>query len=182
MLVKDVISLACEFTDNKDLIENLNNDTLTEEQSVIIDSLLNCFNLINEEISTEYVPIIKREVVKTSDFKVNFDDLSYKVLDIIDVKDKLGRKVKFKVFNEFIVAIADKIEVSYSIHPEKLTLSQENNSTLPERVFAYGVAREFFFMQSMFDDADIWEERFKNSLSVLTRKKHDIVIPRRRWI
>ena len=60
MSVKDIIILACEFTENQSLGQALeNNSVLDEEQSEICDSLVKCFNLVNNEVASEYVPIVK---------------------------------------------------------------------------------------------------------------------------
>ena len=182
MLVKDVIKLACNFTENDEIANAIkNNTTLTENQSVVVDMLMNCFNLVRNEIATEYVPIIVKETIVPSDFKIYFSSFSNRVFEIISVKDNNGRNVKYKKFDDYLMVFAGQVEIVYKTIPENLTISQSFSSTLPERVFAYGVAREYYFTQTLFDDADIWEERFKNSLRVLTRKKSEIKMPNRRW-
>ena len=53
MLVKDIIKLACNFTENEDLASKIeNNSQLSEAESLIKDSLVNCFNLINNVLFT----------------------------------------------------------------------------------------------------------------------------------
>ncbi len=184
MLVKDIIALACDFTENQELRKALedNSASLSEEQTLLRDSLVKCFNLVNNEIASEFIPIIKSELVKTKDFKIKFSDLTYKPIQIISVKDTKGRKVKFKVFDDYVVAIANVVEVTYTTMPEEYTFEDEISSTLPERVFAYGIAREYYFMQTLFDEADIWEERFKNTLEILQRKKSGTIMAGRRWL
>lgn len=183
MLVKDIIKLACNFTENEDLASKIeNNSQLSETEGLIKDSLVNCFNLINNEIASEYLPYLKSETFIPTAFKVSFDDFSKDLIEIISVKDKNGRNLKYKKFDSYIVVFAKEVEIVYSYKPDNMTLSSSFDSLLPERVFAYGVAREFYFTQTLFDDADIWESRFKNSLQVLVRKKSEVKIPSRRWI
>mgnify|MGYP005802189387 FL=1 len=183
MLVKDIIALACDFTENSDLKKALEeNEALTDEQNVLCDSLVKCFNLVNNEIASEYIPHIKSETIKTQDFRIDFSSLSYSPCQIISVRDTAGRMVKFKVFDDYIIAMANVVEVVYTTLPHELTLQSQFSSVLPERVYAYGIAREYYFLQTLFDDADIWEERFKNTLQVLQRKRSDTVMPRRRWL
>ena len=86
------------------------------------------------------------------------------------------------MFDDYIIAMANVVEVVYTTLPQELTLQSQFSSVLPERVYAYGIAREYYFLQTLFDDADIWEERFKNTLQVLQRKRSDTVMPRRRWL
>lgn len=182
MQVKDVIKLACEMTDNNDLIDAIDNNNLTDDEQVTIDCLVGCFNLINNEVASEYIPLLHKETMKTQDFKINFDDFSKKMLEIISIKDKLGRNVKYKRFDSYIMTKANEVEIIYSYLPEDVGINNEISSLLPERVYAYGIAREYLFMQSMFDDAQLWDSRFKNSLRVLTRKKGEIKMPKRSFL
>lgn len=183
MSVKDIIILACDFTENQELGQALtNSSTLDDEQLLLQENLVKCFNLVNNEIASEYIPIIKCERVKPQDFKVEFSNLSNKVLQIISVRDTFGRKVRFKVYDNYLMAFASSVDIIYQTLPDTLLITSEFNSTLPDRVYAYGVAREYYFQQTLFDEADIWEDRFKNSLSVLQRKKSETKIPQRRWL
>ena len=74
------------------------------------------------------------------------------------------------------------VEVIYSTPALELKEDEEFTSNLPERIFAYGVAREYFFIKNLYEDANIWEERFKGSLQIMLRRKSEVKIPRRSWI
>ncbi len=183
MLVKDIIKIACSFIGQTSLEKALDEEaTLSEDEQLICDSLVNFFNLVYNEVACEYIPIYNKERVKCEDFKVKFSSLTENPLQIISVKDICGRKVKFKVFDDHLVAIASAVDVLYSVQPKSYQLSDTVASCLPMRVYAYGIAREYYFLQTLFDEADVWEERFKNSLHVLQREKREIRMPRRRWI
>ena len=183
MSVKDIIILACEFTENQSLGQALeNNSVLDEEQSEICDSLVKCFNLVNNEVASEYIPIVKWQRVSTTNFKVEYSSLSSKVLHIISVRDSLGRKVKFKAYDSYLMAFANTVDIIYQAEPAELAIDSEFYSTLPNRIYAYGIAREYYFQQTLFDEADIWEERFKNTLSIMARKRSETHIPKRRWL
>lgn len=183
MSVKDIIILACDFTENKEIGEALeNNSTLTDEQNAIVNDLVKCFNLINNEIASEYFPIIKCENAKTENFKINLSSLSNSVLRVIAVQDYYGRKIKFKIYDDYIMAIANNVNVIYQSLPGNLSLSDEFFTTLPNRVYAYGIAREYYFLQTLFDEADVWEERFKDVLSILQGKRNEIRMPQRRFL
>ena len=82
-----------------------------------------------------------------------------------------------------MMIFARKVFITYSVLPVDLELnSEEVSSVLSERVYAYGVAREYYIMQSLTDEAEIWEERFKASLKSLYRRKSNTFMPSRRWI
>lgn len=183
MLVKDIILKACDFIGNEELSQIITSDgEMTSEQTRELETLVKCFNLVYNEVICEYKPIVKIEKIKVENKKVSFDDFQNKVVNILAVKDNFGEKVAFKVFESYILVDADEVEVWFATTAKDYTINDEIDSTIPERVFAYGIAREYYFIQTLYEDAEIWEERFKNSLQVLDRKKSSTILPRRRWI
>lgn len=183
MLVKDIVALACDFTCNENLSAKMSSSQeLNESEQNQIDCYVKCFNLVNNEIASEFMPIKKVEQFDVNDGKILLSKFTKKPYKILYVKNSLGRKVKFKVYQDHVVVFCKKAIVSYTILPEKLTLSDEFDSFLPERIYAYGVAREYLFMQTKFDDADVFEERFKNSLELICRAIPHSKLPRRRWL
>ena len=184
MKVKDIITLASDFCHEDELASSLRAEggTLSTDGQAKADSLVRCFNLVYEEVSSSYLPIVKIEKVQTSDGKVMFSSLSQKVVDVIEVRNGHGRKIKFRKFDSYIFALADTVEVYYKTLPATLALTGEFSSLLPERVFAYGVAREYFYLTGMDDEAEIYDNRFKDSLLVLLGKNKEVVMPARGWI
>ena len=52
---------------------------------------------------------------------------------------------------------------------------------LSARVLAYGVAGELCNLEMLYDDATIWETRFKNALLFSSRKKGELILKQRGW-
>lgn len=183
MLVKDIIIMACEFLDNQQLAKKLSaGEGLSEEETAMVSESVACFNLVREEISTQILPIMKVDKLKTSNLKISFDDLSAFPVSILAVKDCFGRSIKHRVIEDGIIAFANEVEIWYTACPEKLDLSEEFSSTLPERVYAYGIVREYYIKKALYKDAEVWEERFKNSIELLGNRKSGRTIARRRWL
>ena len=183
MYVKDVITKTCDFIDEREIKEALaSGETLSAQQSEKVDKLLTAVNLVCDEVAREYQPILQVENFVVKNFKLPLCDFAFEVADILSVKDKLGRNVKYKIFEDYVFVCGREIEVIYSSVPDALGIDDDFFSTLPERAIAYGAAREYFFMNGKYDDANAWEERFKNSLQVLLRRKSEVKMPRRRWL
>lgn len=183
MLVKDILIYSCQFLDMGELADKLSqNAVLNEEEEKQVANLEKAFNLVREEISTELLPSIKAETVKTKNLKVLFSELSSFPVSIIAVKDNLGRNVRHRVMGDYLIAYANEVEIWYVAKPEILTKDDEFSSTLPERIYAYGVARESYIQKALYKDAEIWEERFKNSIEMLQPKKSGRKIAGRRWL
>ncbi len=183
MFVKDIILKACDFIENDELAQAIEQDSaLDEEKQNALDKLLKCFNLVRNEIVCEYMPIVNMERVICHDGKINFNQFKKKVVDIISVKDNFGNNVKFKIFDDFMLVEGGDVLVCYNSSTDELDLDGEFFSTISDRVYAYGVVREYYFIQTLYEDAKVWDERFKSSLQIFERKKGDTVLPRRRWI
>lgn len=182
----DIIKLACDFTGNDDLALKLDDSqaVLTSSESKKVNTFLKCLNLVQNEVACEYIPLEKIEDVVASDFKVDYSKLSKKPIAIVWAKDKLGRNIRFKAFSDYMMIFSSRAKIKYYYMPQEIN-SLENDITevlLPMRIYAYGVAREYFLLQNLSDDADVWEVRFKDSLSVFARKKKDVKMPCRRWL
>ncbi len=183
MLVKDIILKACIFTANDELANLVEEGGgLDEEMQNLLDKFVKCFNLVRNEIASEYEPLLKEEIVETEKGKILFSSLQEKVVEVVSVKDMNDNSLVFKNFDNYVEVNCPKVKIYYNAYPQTLTIDGEFNSTLPERVYAYGTAREYYFIESLYEDASIWDERFKNSLQNLIRKKSQTIMPVGRWV
>ncbi|MBE7074041.1 MAG: hypothetical protein E7379_03015 [Clostridiales bacterium] len=183
MKVKDVIIKACDFVACDELEEKLRKgESLSEEDENLKNKLVKCFNLVREEIACEYQPILIAEKFEIKNFKLELKSFSNEVVEIYSIKDRYGRNVHYKIFDNYIFVCGKDVEVIYSTSPKQLTFDDDFSASLPERIFAYGVAREYFFLNNLYQDANIWEERFKGSLQIMLRQKSEVKIPRRSWL
>lgn len=183
MKVKDIIIKACDFVGKDDLASALLAGTeLSDEVIALQDKMVKCFNLIREEIASEYQPILQVENFVVKNFKLELNSFSNDVLEIYSIKDRYGRNVHYKIFDGYIFVCGKEVEVIYSTPAKQLTIDDDFTSSLPERIFAYGVAREYYFINNLYEDANIWEERFKGSLQIMLRRKSEVKVPRRSWI
>ena len=180
----EILRLACDFTQNP-LREKLNStdiSSLTTAESKVADSYLNCLNLVIGEICEQYSPVTTEEILEVNNLKLTFDQFSKKPLNIFSVKNTKGRKIRYKIFDKYILVFADKAKIIYSYSPEAATLVSDIDLMIPARIIAYGVAREYFLLQGQGADADIYENRFKESLKLFISKKTAVRLPRRRWL
>lgn len=158
---------------------------LTEEQSKELDLMLRCLNLIVSEISTDYLPIYKEKEVCFVDRSLNLDSLDSNIFQVVSLKDEYSTNIRFKIIGNELKADATNATIKFTAFAKDCTLDGEIDEfsvKIPDRVFAYGTAMEYSFISSLFDDAEIWESRYKNALLMLSHKKHNLVMPKRRWL
>lgn len=183
MKVKDVIIKACDFLGKDELSFALKEEAiLSELHQQQCDKLLLYFNLIREEIANSYQPNLQAEKFNIKNFKLDISSFSKPLCEIYSIKDKFGRNVNYKIFDGYIFVCAKEVEVIYSAEVQPLSIESEFLATLPERIYAYGVAREECFIENRYEDANMWESRFKGALEIMLRRKSVVKIPQRRWI
>ena len=181
MLVKDIILKVCDFLENKELSQAILKNSLNSQQEEEVETLVKCLNLVRNEIATEMLPNVKLERVASQKGRIDFSSLSHQIIEILSVKDIFGNNAVYDVYSDHITTSETKVDIKYNANPEILAFEDEFFSTIPERVYAYGIVREYYYIQTLYEDAGVWEARFKNSIGALERKKSETVVLKRRW-
>ena len=198
MQVDEILKLSAIFIgeeeiSNMNLLNNINpsmpmdEDVLYQDDEILTkkaDMLLKCLNLVIEDIARDYLPLLHEENIVFNDKKFEYINLSKVICDIIKLQATNGLGIKFKCFPTHIKSDIKKAVITYSYLPEEVTYHEEFNffdNKLTQRIIAYGVAMEYLFLNSLSDEAAIWENRFLSSLQNALRKKHNITLPKRGW-
>lgn len=186
MTVKEIVALASEFVGEKELAGKLratDTVTYTTVEQEKINLLTRAFNLVNQEIASDYLPFLKKEEVNVEGNILSFSALSKAVINIYEVKNSFGKNLKFHVYSNYIEIDGKAKSVVYSYLPGDIALDGdvEMMNGLSARVYAYGIASEYLLIGGVSEDAEIWEERFKESLFVLSRKRGEHLMPKRGW-
>ncbi len=184
MTVKDILTLVCEFVGEREISKKIAaGGVLTTSEQEKVDCLTRCFNLVNQEIASDYLPFLTKESVDCESI-LNFSDLKKQVVHVYEIKNRFGMNLKFRLFPNFAEINGHARSVTYSFLPDELTLESTVDApcNLSARIYAYGVASEYLLIDGLSEDAEIWENRFKESLFMLSRKHGEHVLPKRRWI
>lgn len=185
MTVKDILKLVCEFVGEREILAKLNLEsaTFSDREQEKINTMVDCFNLVNQEIASDYLPYLTKEDISVENSVINFSQLEKVVINVYEVKNRFGMSLKFTNLSNCIEVKGKAKQIVYSYLPTDKILSDEVEmlNGLSARVFAYGIASEFLLVDGLSEDAEIWEERFKESLFVLSRKRGEHRLPQRSW-
>lgn len=196
MTVKDAVELAAVYLQLEDVLStqtfsgtlNANSnpsvtaDALTTRN---VNLLIRCTSLVLGRIASDLMPLKKVENLSSSSKQILFSAFTSKVYKIISVK-KNGRKVSYQIYPTYIKLACDdgEFEVEYNFLPSDKTLMTDNIDEVANlvdvRTIAYGVASEYAYISGLFEEARMWEEKFKNALDTKTKLKN-YVIKARRW-
>lgn len=163
--------------------EDLSQDD-SEQVVEKINKLLKCFNLVYQDLTRDYMPLITEEVVNFENEKFDYKNLSKVLRDIVKIEDQ-NQAIPFRCFPTFVKASASKANIVYSYQPDELFVFSEIDDfagKIDERTLAYGVVMEYCFLSSLSDEATIWENRYISCLQSALKKKSNIIMPKRRWI
>ena len=186
MKINDILKEACSVLELTDLKAALIAESLTSAQEKEANKLVEYFNRIQQEISTEFLMVLNKETISANG-SISFSSLEEEVLDIICVKDEKGNKFAFKVFPDHVSFDGSASEVLYSFVPEDIELGEDILYLAPIRIYVFGIAREFYFEEGLADKANFFEQRFKNSIESLIEKDKQAnlktrKLPARLWL
>jgi hypothetical protein len=192
MKIRDIAELAAVLLQRHDII-NTNIFMQTEENALVkseIESnrdlrlLIRCVNLVAKEIACDYIPLLHTQKMTATDGKIPYTQFEKILLEIKSVKDEDGNAVRYFTLPECVAVEDGNYEVSYAFIPRDKEFFDDMDfagTKASDRVFAYGAAAEFCLISGMYDDALMWERRYKDALLVATRKNTEVIMPRRRW-
>lgn len=163
MKVSEVIELSALLLD----IE------LTED---IRNNLVRCYNLVEQELATDYFPILEVDKFFHVEDKIYYKDFSRKPYMLKGIQDFHGDSVSFRLAPEYINLIKNynggTFFVKYYYLPEDKELY--SNSTYGAEyisILKYGIAAEYCLMQSNFEQAKIYSDKYKERIKLKGPKK-----------
>ena len=146
MTVKEIIMLACDMIDRDELTAKIEkSESLNEEEEKLKNDLLKCFNFIQNEIATEFCPLIEIEKIKAENKMFEISKLKERLAFVISLKDCFGEKIRHKIIGDKLVFEGEG-ELEYCYCPKKKGFDDECEVSLPERVVACGLLREYFLL------------------------------------
>ena len=173
MEMNEILTLAAFYLQIEDVFED--GETLGK--------LLRCVNLVRGEIASDYFPLLNVETVYSADGEIPQSALQKKLIDVKRVT-RNGRAVKFKVYPAFIKTVRGELEIEYSYLPDDEDAGGDAgfSDKISARAIAYGAASEYCLIAGLFEEAVIWEKRFKDSLLSAQRKKSEVMVKQRKWL
>ena len=190
MKAKEILKNVCVYLGKEEILSSSifeeNGEELTEEQMAEVNKIIKCINLVQEEIATEYLRVLKEKEVTLTNGEIDARNIDENIFEIISIKNKFGKSLKYKYVNGKIVCLTNKAIITYSTYPKSVVGLEDDVESfagkISARVLGYGVASEYCYLEMLYDDATIWETRFKNALLVLARKKGEIKLKKRGWL
>ena len=147
-----------------------------ELTDTVKDTLLRCYNIIEQELATDYFPMLEVDKFFHVDDKLHFKDFTRKPYMIKGIQDFRGDKVEYNINQEYIELKKNydggTFFVTYYYMPEEKALY--SNCTYGAEyinIIKYGVAAEYCIAIGDFELAKIYSDKYKERIKLKEPKK-----------
>ena len=180
MTVKEILREAAQMLGLDDTVAYLDGEDEETKEAV---QLLRCFNVVENELALDYLPLYAETEIDTPSGIVLYSVLPHKIVRVLRVLDEHGEKVKYTLYPTQIKACVGKIKIAYTYAPCEKTLDESSDYQLQasKRLFAYGIAAEFLLGQGAFEQAAVWDKKYKDAITAAYQARPCKIMRSRRW-
>ena len=185
MEVRNVIASALRLIGRAELISALSDKNSADaEGQELIETLLYCFNAVEDELARKYIPLTASEEKSSSNTQFLYSSFNRYPVRIKRVTVD-GKQTRFEVFTKYMTVQAKNIVVEYEYAPARKTIdgSSDFGDEVGEYLIALGIASEYCVINGEAEMADKWEKKYRTQLDRVQRALPVCAnIPPRRWI
>lgn len=178
MTVREVLLLAAAFLDDSGLASAVSGSTADGEAGVLV----NCFNVVENEIALDDYPLKKTETLQFSKGILPYTSFSAPPVDVCAVESG-GIRQRFKLTPEGVKCDCRTADVTFTYAPKKKDIADtsELDGKISPRLVALGVASEYCFIKGRTDEAKIWGVKYREALRAAGILRHPLSVRSRRW-
>jgi len=186
MTVKDIVIRALRFAGREDIAAALAaGQTVTGEAAETVETVLYCFNAVEDELARYYFPLTATEELFSVTGEFAFSEFSNRPVKILSATE-YGKEVEYTLLPDRIKCKATLLNVTYEYAPSKKTLDDDSafdGLTVSEELAAAGTAAEYCIICGAVQAAETWESRYRRDIDRAQKKTAACAsIPPRRWV
>ncbi|MBQ8468681.1 MAG: hypothetical protein IJ542_02875 [Clostridia bacterium] len=174
-LIKNVALIL----DDKQSFASLENSSdLQVATNANINTYLTLANFVIRDIAANFLCFYTSEkLLSNEQGKIMFSNLSHQPCRIKKVKNFFGKSVAYDLHIDSIVvpSTCEQYSIEYSYFPDDYNLTDALllPMGLDSSTVCYGVVSEYYSLKMQFNEAAIWEAKYKNGLKNLAHKHYD---------
>ena len=183
--VENVVRLAARMIGLEEKTDAYFNGSVSEEGTRIVQGLVNCFNLVENELAVDYLPLVCEDTLSTDDNgRIEYARLSKKVAYVICARDACGNVARAKRMPTHLALDVGEYVVRYAALPEEKTAEGvcEYEVGVSERLLAYGVAAEYCLHKGLYAEHAAWDKKYRDALAAACKSRKDVRLKERAWI
>lgn len=184
MKVRDIIASALILLGRAEVASALSSGNVAENEQETVDTLLYCFNAIENELARNYIPLVYRETLCSENNKFFYSGFLKNPVRIKKVSSG-GKTVDYTVYPTYLFAEAKTVDVEYEYAPRRKKL--DDNSDFGDNVgtdiIATGMAEEYSYINGEAECGDIWKAKYRDLIDNIQHALPECAhIPPRRWV
>lgn len=182
MTVKETVLLAADEIGCGDRVrEYLGSKGETGKKET--ETLLRCFNLVENEVALDYLPLYAEDEAESETGRVEYSVLGKAAVRVLGVRDEWGNKIPFRLFPDHLRTAPGKVRIAYTYTPEEKGLEDSSDFVLQAspRLFACGMAAEYCLACGLFEEAEVWDGKYRAALAAAYRARPARLLRSRRW-
>lgn len=183
LAVEDVVFLAADLLGVRECINRVMTGGADQSDQAICEALVRAYNMMENEIATEYAPIVYEETISCVHGKYEYESLHRDPAYIIAVYDNLGAEVEIKLYPTYFELRNGNYNVRYATFPTTKGIGDDSElpSAVSERVAAYGVAAEYCVQNGLYTEHAVWDKKYKTALTATLKTRGSKVMKGRSW-
>lgn len=160
MTVNSVIDRALRLVGRADAAEALSDGTMNDEQKAAVNTLLYCFNAVEDHLSRKFLPLKAVQTASVSGGKVYYTQLAHTPLRIRKVLSD-GEQAYFRTFPKYIETAAEgSVTVEYDYSPNAKELGDECEYADGGEMIACGMAAEYCLINGEAQASEMWDKKY----------------------
>jgi hypothetical protein len=186
MKVREILSQAAFLLGKEELDAFFAGDESLTEGALAgeADTLLRCYNMVENEIALDYLPLVTEQNMDASTGKVMYTSFLRTPVSITGVTDVYGEKLPYTIFPTYLQTRKGLAVVTYSYSPVEKMLSDESEfaARASKNLLAFGVAGEYCLLKGLYEEAVVWDKKYRDALLCACAQNSPHVVRSRRWV
>ena len=183
MTVKEIIYLAATELGIKTEVESHIEKNATNGAKNA-QLLLHCYNTVERELGLDYFPLNATESLYTSTGKIMFFSFSKAVTQIVKIQKENGEEQACEMFAGYLLTDPGTLHIFYRYAPEEKGFSDSSdvNVVVSKNMLTYGVVAAFALASGRYQEWEIWDQKYKESIKAAYQMQSANRMQSRRWV
>ena len=174
---------VARFCADDELYDAIKNGSQDQRLITEINKINDCLALVLSEIVNDYFYVYTSENIKVTNGFFAFNDLTERVVEVISVKQN-GTQKNYKIRTDGILIQDGEYEINYAYEPkfDANTTTYPLYGRLTSRIVALGTVAEYLLISDRINEATAFNDRFKDALVSVEKKRTGLKVKGRRWL
>jgi hypothetical protein len=140
--------------------------------------------MVENEIALDYLPLTAEQTMESSSGKIVYTAFLRTPVSITSVTDAYGNRLPYTIYPTYLRTEEGTAVVTYSYAPVTKSLSSESEfvARASKNMLAFGVAGEYCLTKGLYEEAIVWDKKFRDALLCACSQNSPHVVRSRRWI